>query len=322
MNRRDMVRAALLLPLSGLLLPAARAQAFPSRPLKLVVAFAPGGAGDILARLVAKKLAEGLGQPVVIENRPVPVAAVTAVQQAKPDGYTLLMAGSGTALTSALYAKLPYDLMKDFIHLSTMSSFDLALVSGAESPFRSMADVVAFAKAQPGKLNIATARIGSTQNLTAEMFKAQTGIDAVIVPFKTTGDLVTALRSQDAHVAFEMVPALLGQINGKLVKTLGVTTHERSPVLPSVPTLEESGLKGFESSSWNGLCVPVGTPPDVVDRLAKAIRLAADSPEVQAQYRTLGYSGGGSTPDGMRQRMQADIAKWAGVIQKAGIPQQ
>jgi len=321
MNRRDVARVALL-PLSGLLLPTAHAQAFPNRPLKLVVAFAPGGAGDILARLVAKKLAEGLGQPVVIENRPVPVAAVTAVQQAKPDGYTLLMAGSGTALTSALYAKLPYDLMKDFVHLSTMSSFDLALVNGAESPFRSVAEVVAFAKAHPGKLNIATARIGSTQNLTAEMFKAQAGIDAVIVPFKTTGDLVSALRSQDVHVAFEMVPALLGQIHGKAVRALGVTAPERNPVLPTVPTLEEAGLKDFESASWNGLAVPAGTPPDVVERLAREIRRAVDSPEVQAQYRTLGYTGGGSTPDAMRKRMQADITKWSAVIQKAGIPLQ
>jgi len=322
MNRRDGIRAALALALNGLSLPSVRAQAFPSRPLRLVVAFAPGGAGDILARLVAKKLAEGLGQPVVVENRPVPVAAVTAVQQAKPDGYTLLMAGSGTALTSALYAKLPYDLMKDFIHLSTLSSFDLVLVNGAESPFRSVAELVAFAKAQPGKLNIATARVGSTQNLTAEMFKAQAGINAVIVPFKTTVDLVGALRSQEVHVAFEMVPALLGQIHGKVVRALGVTAPERNPVLPTVPTLEEAGLKDFESASWNGLAVPAGTPPDVVERLARGIQRVVDSPEVQAQYRTLGYTGGGSTPEAMRKRMQADITKWSAVIQKAGIPLQ
>lgn len=320
MNRRDSIRATLALSLSVLSLPSVRADAFPSRPLKLVVAFASGGAGDILARLVAKKLAEGLGQPVVIENRPVPVAAVTAVQQAKPDGYTLLMAGSGTALTSALYAKLPYDLMKDFIHLSTLSSFDLALVNGVESPFRTVADVVAFAKAQPGKLNIATARIGSTQNLTAEMFKAQAGIDVVIVPFRTTSDLVSALRSQDVHVAFEMVPALLGQINGKAVRALGVTASERNPVLPAVPTLKEAGLKDFESASWNGLAVPAGTPHGVVERLVREIRRAVDSPEVQAQYRKLGYTGGGSTPDDMRKRMQADITKWSAVIHKAGIP--
>lgn len=170
------------------------------------------GAGDSLARLVARKLAEGLGQPVVVENRPVPVAAVASVLQGKSDGYTVLMTGSGTAITSALYRRLPYDLMRDFVHISTLSSFDLALTAGMTSPLNSMSDVVAFAKAQPGKLNIATARIGSTQNLAAEMFKAQAGIDAVIVPFRTTGDMVSALRNHDVHVAFEMVPAILLQI--------------------------------------------------------------------------------------------------------------
>ena len=322
MKRRDLALKVLALPLSGLLPSPASSQAFPSRPLKMVVAFAPGGAGDILARLVARKLSEGLGQSVIIENRPVPVAAVTAVQQAKPDGYTLLMVGSGTALTSALYTKLPYDLMKDFVYLSTLSSFDLALVTGAGAPFQSVSDVVAYAKAHPGKLNIATARIGSTQNLTAEMFKSQTGIDAVVVPFKTTGDLLNGLRSQDVHVAFEMVPALLSQFSGKVVRALGVTTQERDPMLPSVPTLDEAGLKGFESSSWNGLAVPAGTPPDVVDHLARAIRRAVDSVEVQAQYRALGYTGGGSTPEAMRKRIQADIIKWSAVIQKSGIPLQ
>lgn len=311
--------AALAVPLAGLQ-ELARAQTFPAKPVQLVVAFAPGGAGDIMARLVARKLAEGLGQPVVVENRPVPVAVASTVLQAKPDGYTLMMAGSGTALTSALYRKLPYDLLRDFVHLSTLSSFDLALVTGGASPFGSVADVLAFAKAHPGRLNIGSARVGSTQNLSAEMFKAQAGIDAVIVPFKTTGDLVGALRSQDVQVAVEMVPAVLGQLRSQSLRALAVTARQRNPTFPAVPTLDESGLPGFEATSWNGLSVAAGTPPDVVERLAREIRRAVDSPEVQKQYLSLGYAGGGSTPEAMGARMQADISKWAAVIAKAGIP--
>lgn len=319
MKRRTFAAAALAGTATGWHI-GSRAETYPSRTIKMVVAFAPGGAGDILARLVARKLSEGLGQPVVVENRPVPVAAVSSVLQAKPDGYTLVMAGSGTALTSALYRKLPYDLMRDFTHLSTLSSFDLTLLTDAASPLRSVADVLSFARSQPGKLNIATARIGSTQNLTAEMFKAQAGIEAVIVPFKTTGDLVSALRSKDAHVAFEMLPAVLSQLSGSSIQALAVTSRQRNPALPAVPTLDESGLPGFEAASWNGLSVAAGTPPAVVAKLAQEIRRAVDSPEVQKHFASLGYTGGGSTPEAMTAKMRADIAKWAAVIDKAGIP--
>ena len=246
----------------------ALAQPYPAKPIQLVVAFAPGGAGDLVARLVARKMAESTGQPVVIENKPVPVAAVSMVAHAKPDGYTLLMAGSGTALTSALFAKLPYDLMGDFIHVSTLASFDLTLITGSQSGFNSVADVLAYARAHPGKLNIGTVRVGSTQNLAAEMFKAMAGLDAVIVPYKTTGEIISAMRSKDVHVAIEMLPPMLGQIAGKSVKALAVTSGKRFPGLPAVPTLAESGLPGFEASSWNGITVPAGTPPDVVSRLA------------------------------------------------------
>lgn len=179
-------------------------QAYPSKPIQLVVAFAPGGAGDIVARLVAKRMSEGLGKSVVIENRPVPVASAALVANAKPDGYTLLMAGSGTALTSSLFNKLPYDLMKDFKHLSTLSSFDLVLVSGKQQKFQTAADVIAYAKAHPGQLTLGTARVGSTQNLAGELFKSMAGIDVLIVPYKTTGDLVSAVRAGDVQLALEM----------------------------------------------------------------------------------------------------------------------
>ncbi|MBB6563507.1 tripartite-type tricarboxylate transporter receptor subunit TctC [Acidovorax soli] len=299
-----------------------RAQSYPSKPLQWVVAFAPGGAGDIVARLVAQKLGEGLGQPVVVENRPAPVAAASLVKHARPDGHTLLMAGSGTALTSALFTKLPYDLMGDFTHVSTLSSFDLAFLGAAASDLRSVADVIAFAKTHPGKLNIGSARVGSTQNLAAEMFRSMAGIDALIVPYKTTSDLVSAIRSRDVHVAIDMLPVVLSQIHAGAIKPLAVTSARRFAGLSHVPTVAESGLAGFEVSSWNGIAVPAATPQAVVTRLAREIATAVGSPQVRKALLDLGAEAQASTPEQMAQRMRSDIAKWRSVIDRAAIPRQ
>jgi tripartite-type tricarboxylate transporter receptor subunit TctC len=298
------------------------AQTYPVKPIQLFVAFAPGGAGDIVARVVAKKLGENLGQPVVIENRPSPVVAVVTVARAKPDGYTLMMAGSGTALTSGLFKSLPYDLMGDFIHVSTMASFDLSLLTGTQSGFQTLADVLAFARANPGKLNIGTVRIGSTQHLTAELFKSMAGIDAVIIPYKTTADIITALRAKDVHVAIEMLPPVLGQISGKTVKALAMTSSSRFPGMPDVPTMAESGLPGFEAASWNGISVPANTPPAIVNKLAKELEAAIASAEVQRELQAVGMVAQASTPEQMTRRMRNDMVKWKAVIEKAGIPKQ
>ena len=300
----------------------ASAQSWPAKPLTLFVAFAPGGAGDIVARFLAKKLGERLGQPVIIENRPIPVAAVSAVVRAKPDGHTLVMAGSGTALTSALFTTLPYDLMTDLVHVSTLASFDLTVVTASDTAMNSVADVLAFAKAHPGRLNIATVRLGSTQNLAAELFKSMAGLDAVIVPYRTTAEVITAVRSKDAHIGFEMLPPMLTQITGKAVKALAVTSGRRFAGLPAVPTLAEAGVPGFEATSWNGISVPAGTPPAIVARLSKEIDAAMASPDVRRELQAAGMDAKGSTPEQMTRRMRDDIAKWRAVIDKAGIPRQ
>ncbi|MES2944459.1 MAG: tripartite tricarboxylate transporter substrate-binding protein [Pseudomonadota bacterium] len=298
------------------------ALSYPVKPIQLFVAFAPGGAGDIVARLVAKKMSENMGQPVIIENRPSPVVAVVTVAKARPDGYTMMMAGSGTALTSVLFKSLPYDLMADFQHVSTLASFDLSLITSGQSGFSSVTEVLAYAKTNPGKLNIGTIRVGSTQNLVAEMFKSMAGIDAVIVPYKTTSEIIAALRSRDIQLAMEILPPVLGQITGKNVKALAVTSNSRFPGLPEVPTLSESGIPGFEASSWNGISVPAHTPPSVVSRLAKEIETAIASPEVQKELQAVGAVARSSSPEQMTQRMKSDMAKWKTVIEKAGIPRQ
>jgi tripartite-type tricarboxylate transporter receptor subunit TctC len=250
------------------------------------------------------------------------VVAVATVAKAKPDGYTLVMAGSGTALTSGLFKSLPYDLLGDFTHVSTLASFDLALLTGPQSGFNSTAEVLAFARANPGKLNIGTVRIGSTQHLTAELFKSMAGIDAVIVPYKTTADIIAALRAKDVQVAMEILPPILGQVTGNNVRALAVTSSSRFAGLPEVPTLAESGVPGFEAASWNGISVPARTPPAIVHRLATEIDAAIRSPEVQKGLQAVGMVARASTPEQMALRMKSDMAKWKAVIDKAGIPRQ
>jgi tripartite-type tricarboxylate transporter receptor subunit TctC len=320
-NRRPFLRCAMAIALAascGL----AAAQAFPTKPITFYVAFAAGGAGDIVARAVARKMGESMGQPVVIENRPAPMIAPVTVAKAKPDGYTMLMAGSGTALTQVLFKSVPYDLMGDFTHVSTLASFDLALLTGGQSSFNSVAEVLAYAKANPGKLNIGTVRVGSTQNLAAEMFKSMAGINAVIVPYKTTAEVISGLRSGDIQVAMEILPPVLGQITGKVVKPLALTSTQRFAGLPDVPTLAESGVPGFEASSWNGMSVPTGTPRVVVDRLSQEAIKAMASPDVQKELQAVGMVARAGTPEQMTERMKNDMAKWKGVIEKANIPRQ
>jgi tripartite-type tricarboxylate transporter receptor subunit TctC len=300
------------------------AQAYPTKPITIFVAFAPGGAGDLLARRVAQKMSENMGQPVMIENRPGAGAAAAAVVVAKspPDGHTLLLTGNGTAISSVLFKSLPYSLPRDFKHVSSLASFDLALITIGQSEFKSSANIITFAKANPGKLNIGTPRIGSTQHLAAELFKSMAGIDAVIVPYKSTGEMITALRANDVQLAFEIVPPILGQIASKTVKLLAVASAKRFPGFPEAPTLAESGVPGFEATSWAGISVPAKTPNELVNRLAKEIDSAVASPDVQASLQSMGFLASASSPEQMTQRITLDAAKWKAVILKAGIPLQ
>jgi tripartite-type tricarboxylate transporter receptor subunit TctC len=322
-HRRAMLQSAAAFAALGSV-PALRSQTpgFPNRPLQLTVAFAPGGAGDIVARRITKEMGPVLGQPIVIENRPAPIVGVLAVARARPDGHTMMMVGNGTTLTSALFEKLPYDLVKDFTHVSALASFDLALIVDVQSSFGSVADVLAWARANPGKMNIGTVRLGSTQHLTASMFMAMTGIQATLVPFKTSGDVLSALRNQDVQIGFEIVPPILPQIGSKMVRALATTSLQRTPRLAQVPTLHESGITGFEIASWNGISVPAATPRLLVDKLAQAVHSAVSNPQVQSELLALGIDARSSTPEEMAKRVQSEIVKWGAVIDKVGIERQ
>lgn len=297
------------------------ADAYPSRAVTLYVANGPGGAGDIVARAYTKEMTLAMHQAVVIENRPAPMIAPQLTARAKPDGYTLMAAGGGTALTTALFRQLPYDLQKDFVHVSTTGFFNIAFLVADGSPFKSMNDVIAFAKAHPGQLNIGSIRLGSTQNLVAEMFKARAGIDVVVVPYRTTADLVTATRTKDVGVIVEIVSPILSQIASKVLRPLAITSAQRYAGMPAVPTVAET-IPGFEATSWTGVSAPAGTPPEIVAYLNRQVNAALAQPAVQKIARDNGMLVRGSTPQEMAQAIQSDIALWRGVIDKAGIPLQ
>lgn len=305
--------------------PAVWAQpAFPSRALRIVVPFGAGGVADLTARTVAQKMAQGLGQPVVIENKPGAggVGASDTVAKAAADGHTLLLMSNASAVTATLFNKLPYDTVKDFTPVSTLGFFDIAVVTAAESKFKTLADVLAYAKAHPGQLNVGSINIGSTQNLAAELFKSNAGVDMQIVPFNGTPAVVNALRGGQIDVAVEIVSPIVGQIKGGALRALAVTSEQRSVVLPEVPTTREAGLPRYQASSWNALAVPSGTPKDVVARLHREIASALSDPEVSKKMRELNIEPRGMGPEQTATFLQSEIRRWGEVIVKANIPRQ
>ena len=323
LSRRSLIGSAMALASFGLAAPA-MAQAFPSKPLRIVVPFAAGGAGDLTARIVAAELALSLGQPVVIENKPGAggVVAASTVARADPDGHTMFLMSNGTAVTASLYNSLPYDTLKDLAPVSTLGTFDLAVLVPADSPFKTLGELVAFAKANPNKLNVGSINIGSTQNLAAELFKSSADIDVQIVPFKATPELVGALRGKQVDVGVEILGPALTQIKAGAFRALAVTGKKRSSVLPDVPTAVEAGVKGFQASSWNALAVPGKTPRPIIDRLNKDIVAALSKPEVKKKLADLNIDADMSTPDEAAQLLASDIQRWGSVIQRAGIPKQ
>jgi tripartite-type tricarboxylate transporter receptor subunit TctC len=294
---------------------------YPNRPVQLIVPYAAGGIADAGMRILADKLAGRLKQAFVVDNRPGAggIVAAKAGAAAPPDGYTVLMTGNNNAISASLFRSLPYNILTDFASTSTTSFFDLLIVTSAGSALKSVQDVVATARANPGKLNIATINPGSTQNLAAELFKSATGITATIVPFRTSPDMATAVLRGDVDIAFEFYAATQALIADGKVLALASTGATRTAYLPDVPTVRESGVEDFEVASWNGISVPAATPKAVVDVLTRAINDVLPSPDVQDKSRKLGMEMRGSTPEAMTERMKSDMVKWAAVIEKAGI---
>jgi tripartite-type tricarboxylate transporter receptor subunit TctC len=303
----------------------ARAQdAYPSRPITLVVPFGPGGIADLTARAVAREMSVSLRQPIVIDNRPSAGAIVGAslVAHAEPDGYTLLLMSNANAVSAGLFRKLPIDVQRDFAPVTTLGVFDLALFVAHDSPWRSVEELIAQARAKPGKLTIGTIASGSTQHLAAELFKSMAGIDVLVVPYKATPAVVTALRAGEIDVAFEVLGPMLPQVGSAAVRALAVTSDRRFAGLTAVPTVGESGLPGYVATSWNALAVPRRTPPAVVQRLHRAAQDALALPVLQSQLLALGVRAQGGSPEQMRLLLASEIERWSQVIQAAHIERQ
>lgn len=302
----------------------AQASAFPSKPVRIVVPFAAGGVGDLTARTVGQELSKLLGQSVVIENKPGAggVVAAETVARAEPDGHTLFLMSNGTAVSAGLFAKLPFDTVRDFTPVSTLGTFDIAVVAGAESSFKTLADVIGYAKANPGKLNVGSINIGSTQHLTAELFKATADIDIQVVPFNGTPALINALRGRQVDVAVEILGPTLTHVKAGALRVLATTGTRRASQLPDVPTAREAGVKDLVASSWNALAAPAKTPRAVVDRLARDVATALTNAEVKQKLANLNVDAQASTPEQTAELLASDIKRWTGVIERAGIPRQ
>jgi len=316
--------AAGLAALSVTLSLGVQAQDYPKKLITIMVPFGPGGVADLTVRLVAQKMAKSMGQPIVIENRPSAggIVAANAVAKARPDGYTLFLMSNGTAVSANLFKKLPFDTQKDFAPISTLGYFDLAVLVNKKVPAKSVAELIAYAKAHPGKLNIGTINRGSTQNLAAELFTSTAGVDALIVPYKGSPEVLTATGTGELDVAFEILSPALPQIRAGNFNAIAVTSSKRFVGLPDVPTVAESGLPGYEATSWNALAAPARTPQPVIDRLTREINAAVSDPDVKARLLALGIVAQGGTPASTAKLLATDIAKWGAVIAKAGIEKQ
>ena len=300
--------------------------AFPSKPLKIVVPNAAGGAADITARTVGQKLSDALGQPVVIENKPSAggIVAGEMVARAEPDGHTLLLISSGTAVSAGLFKSLPFDTVKDFAPVSKLASFDLVIAVAENSRFKNFNELLAYGRANPGKLNIGTPQIGTTQNLAAELFLSTAGLQAQIVPFNGTPPVITALRGGSLDAMLEILGPVMPQIKSNALRPLALLGEKRAPSLPDVPTAQESGgtLAKFHASSWNGLAVPAKTPRDVVQRLSVEIQKVMDLPDVKKRLSDVNLYAQGSTPEQAASLLAQDIRRWGEVISKAKIEKQ
>jgi tripartite-type tricarboxylate transporter receptor subunit TctC len=307
--------------------PSAWAQpAFPSKPIKIVVPNAAGGAADITARTIAQKISGPLGQSVVIENKPSAggIVAAQEVARADADGHTMLLVSSGTAVSAALFKALPFDTLKDFAPVSQLATFDLAIVVAEGGRFKTLKELLGYARANPGKLNLGTPQIGTTQNLSAELFKSAAGIDFQIVPFNGTPPVITALRGGQLDAMIDILGPLMPQLTSHALRPLAVMGRQRAPQLPDVPTVAESGppLGTFDVSSWNGLSVPAKTPPAVIARLNREIQAALAQAEVQKRFLELNLVAQGGTPQQLEDRLTSDIRRWSEVIARAKIPRQ
>ncbi|MGX6566393.1 Bug family tripartite tricarboxylate transporter substrate binding protein [Cupriavidus necator] len=324
--RRAIVAALATLPaLCAWSAPACAAEAFPSRPIRLVVPFTPGGTTDILARLVAQKAGEALGQQIVVDNRPGAGGNIgaEAVARSAADGYTLLMGTLGTQVTNQfIYPRMPYDSTRDFVPVTLVANSPNVLLVNSTLNARSVGELVTLARREPGKINYASTSTGGSPHLSGELLNMMAGVSMQHVPYKGAAPAMTDLLAGQVNLMFDNLPSALAQIQAGKVTALAVTSARRASVLPSVPTVRESGLPGYEVNSWFGLLAPAGTPPERVRRLQQAVDKVLATPDVRKRIEQLGAEPGGEGSAAFAAQIRSDTEKWSRVIQTAGIKPQ
>lgn len=314
--------AALAAIVVGLCPASSWAQAYPTKPIRLVAPSTPGDAPDVIARMVADKLSTALGQTVVVENRPGAggVVGSEAVAKSAPDGYTLIMGNAGShGINAAVYSKLPYDIQRDFVPVSQVAVAPNVMVINPDVPAKTVAEFIAYAKSQPGKLSYASGGNGSSAHMSMELFKAMAGVDLTHVPYKGSSPALTDVAGGQVAAFIGNMPPTVPLIKAGKLRPLAVTTTKRSALMPELPTIAEAGLPGYETVAWFGVFAPAGTPPDVVNKLSAEIGKIARSPEMREKLVAMGAEPVGGTPEEFKAVVDRDIAKWKPLAQKVGI---
>ena len=297
---------------------------YPNRPVRIVLPLAVGGVGDTTARIIAEKLGDKLGQRFYVENQPGAggIAAARTVISSPPDGYTLALLTNGTAISVSLFAKLPYDPLKDFAPISSLGFFDFIFCTGAATDFKTLANFIAAARAKPGVLNVGTINIGSTQNLSAELFKTAANIDFTIVPYRGTPEVEVSLLQGNIALMIDSYSAIKGNLADGKFRALASSGPVRSESTPDLATVQESGIAKYDVVSWNALFAPARTPPEIVTTLNGALRDILADADLKKRLIALGIDAKASTPEEIAGRLKSDIDKWRQVIEKAKIPKQ
>ena len=299
----------------------AAAQEFPSRTVKIVMGFGPGGLGDIAGRAIGEVMSKAIGQPVIIENMPGAggATAALAVARAAPDGHSMLWVSSQNAIAPSMFKALPYDWSRDFTPIGPMASFDFVLFVHKDSPLKTVRDVIEAAKKAPDKFNFGSIAVGTAQNLSTLNFVSMAGLNVPTVPFRSTGEVVTGLLSGNIQAAFETIPGVIGQIQGGSLRAIAVSSNKRVPFLPEVPTIAESGVPNYWTYSWNGMVLPAKTPRSVVMRVNKEINNAIATPEIQKRFRELIMEPHTGTPEDLQKMYETDVTVWRRISSEAKI---
>ena len=317
------IAAVLAASVCALTVANAAAQSYPTKPIRIVVGFAPGGGVDKSARAVGKYLGDAIGQQVIVDNRPGAAGNIGAAHVAKsaPDGYTLLMSNS-TVSTPSLFVNLPFDINKDLEPVSLVAIGPSVLVAHPSFPVKSVKDLIALARKRPGEISFGSGGVGNITHLEMELIKSLTGVDMVHIPYKGSAPSLVGLVSGEVQVLFTSVPAGLGQVRAGRMRALAVSTIKRSSAMPDVPTIDESALKGYDAASWYGLFMPAGAPKEAISKVSQAVVKVMKTPDIRKQFINDGFDPVGLTPDEFAKYLREEIVKWDKIIKASGIKPQ